>query len=183
MAIPCLNFIKVINKNKKQRKAVIVVNKFIPHTNNRYYATDKGIIYDTKLDKPVAISKHKRGWLRCHIWFDDGVRRTVAVHRLVAMALLGESELTVNHIDGNKENNSIENLEYSSLQEQNIHRSQVLYRGNQRHVRCLENNIVYHNASEAARMLNLPDYSHICHMCRHKNGVKSVYGYHFEYAD
>ena len=162
---------------------MIIINKFIPHTNNRYYATDKGIIYDTKLNKPVAVSKHKRGWLRCHIWFDDGVRKTVGVHRLVAMAFFGESDLTVNHKDGNKENNSIENLEYCTLKEQNIHRSQTIFKGNLRPVRCLENNVVYHSAAEAARELGLPDYSHIGDVCKHKYGFKSVYGYHFEYAD
>ena len=162
---------------------MINVNKIIPHTNNRYYATDTGIIYDTKLNKTVSISKHKRGWLRCHIWFEDGIRRTIGVHRLVAMAFLGESKLTVNHIDGNKENNTIENLEYMSLQEQNVHRSQVIYKGKQRPVKCLENNTTYHSAAEAARELNLPNYSHICHLCQHKYGFKSVYGYHFEYAD
>lgn len=162
---------------------MINVNKIIPHTNNRYYATDTGMIYDTKLNKTVPIFKDKRGWFRCHIWFDDGVRRTIGVHRLVAMAFLGESKLTVNHIDGNKENNTIENLEYMSLQEQNVHRSQVIYKGNQRPVKCLENNTTYHSAAEAARELNLPNYSHICHLCQHKYGFKSVYGYHFEYAD
>ncbi len=34
------------------------------------------------------------------------------VHRLVAAAFLGESALEVNHKDGNKKNNNIDNLEY-----------------------------------------------------------------------
>lgn len=180
MAIPCLNFIKV---KKQNIKGMVNINKIIPYTNNRYYATDKGLIYDTKLNKPVPISKSKRGWLRCHIWFDDGIRRTVGVHRLIAMTFLGICELTVNHIDGNKENNSIGNLEYMSKKEQNIHRSQIIFKGNQRPVKCLDNNTIYNNAAEAARKLNLLDYSHICHVCQHKYGRKSVYGYHFEYAD
>lgn len=36
------------------------------------------------------------------------------VHRLVAEAFLGESDLQVNHKDGNKRNNCIDNLEYCS---------------------------------------------------------------------
>lgn len=39
------------------------------------------------------------------------------VHRLVARAFLGESDLTVNHINGNKLNNCVENLEYMTRKE------------------------------------------------------------------
>ena len=42
---------------------------------------------------------------------------------------------------------------------------------------------VLNNLAEAARELNLPDYSHICKVCQHKYGFKTAYNYHFEYAD
>ena len=41
----------------------------------------------------------------------DGKKTSHLVHRLVADTFLGESDLQVNHIDGNKENNSVTNLE------------------------------------------------------------------------
>lgn len=44
-----------------------------------------------------------------------GHSKQYSEHRLVALAFLGESDLTVNHIDGNKLNNNIENLEYLSI--------------------------------------------------------------------
>lgn len=37
------------------------------------------------------------------------------VHKLVALAFLGESQLSVNHKDENKANNNLENLEYLSI--------------------------------------------------------------------
>lgn len=43
------------------------------------------------------------------------------VHRLVALTFLGESDLCVNHIDGNKQNNNIKNLEYCTYSENNNH--------------------------------------------------------------
>lgn len=53
----------------------------------------------------------------------DGQKRTFRVHRLVAMAFLPnpQNKKEVNHIDGNKENNSLENLEWSTRQENAQH--------------------------------------------------------------
>lgn len=46
--------------------------------------------------------------------YNDGVGVTTAVHRIVALAHLGlrPDGLTINHKDGNKLNNNVENLEY-----------------------------------------------------------------------
>lgn len=43
------------------------------------------------------------------------------VHRLVMLAFVGSSKLPVNHIDGNKSNNIVSNLEYCTYQENTIH--------------------------------------------------------------
>ena len=99
--------------------------RIVPNTNNRYLATRDGHIYDTKLNKYVAENKHPRGWLRCHIWYNDK-RITTGVHRVIAYAWLGVSELTVNHKDGNKANNFVENLEWCTVKENNLHRYNVL---------------------------------------------------------
>lgn len=47
----------------------------------------------------------------------DGKHKTVVVHRLVANAFLEkmiDTEMTVNHKDGNRLNNNVENLEWLS---------------------------------------------------------------------
>lgn len=51
---------------------------------------------------------------RVSLW-KDGKCKDFLVARLVATTFLGESDLTVNHIDGNRFNNNIENLEWVSL--------------------------------------------------------------------
>lgn len=47
----------------------------------------------------------------------NGKSNTKRVHRLVANAFLGESDLQVDHIDGNKQNNKLDNLEYVTPKE------------------------------------------------------------------
>jgi hypothetical protein len=47
----------------------------------------------------------------------DGVPTTKYVHRLVAEAFFGKSDLQVNHKDGNRTNNNVENLEYLTQRE------------------------------------------------------------------
>lgn len=69
-----------------------------------------------------------------------GISKQYSEHRLIALTFLGESDLTVNHIDGNKLNNKIDNLEYLSLEDNikhavsigliknnsNIHRMEII---------------------------------------------------------
>ena len=47
----------------------------------------------------------------------NGKSNTKRVHKLVANTFLGESDLQVDHIDGNKLNNKLENLEYVTPKE------------------------------------------------------------------
>lgn len=53
---------------------------------------------------------------RVELW-KDGKHKTFLVARLIGVTFLGESNLTINHIDGNSLNNNVDNLEWVSLKE------------------------------------------------------------------
>ena len=102
-------------------------------------------------------SKTPRGYRVLHI-IDNGTRRTVFVHRLVATAFIDNplNKPQVNHKDGNKENNSIENLEWCTNSENMWHKTNVLESfSSMRPVMCIETGIVYKTTSEAARENNV----------------------------
>lgn len=79
----------------------------------------RGLIRD-KILKPAFV----RGYL-CVSLCVNGTkfRKTHKVHRLVAQTFLDnpENKPTVNHKDGDKANNSVTNLEWATMLENNIH--------------------------------------------------------------
>lgn len=68
--------------------------------------TRRGRILQTSVSK--SCREHITLW-------KDGYAKTMLVHRLVAAAFLGPSNLTVNHKDENPLNNNVENLEYMTV--------------------------------------------------------------------
>lgn len=55
--------------------------------------------------------------------YKDNKSRTISIHRLVALNFIEnpEDKYSVNHIDGVKTNNCVENLEWATAKEQNHH--------------------------------------------------------------
>ena len=62
------------------------------------------------------------GYLRVNLC-NNNIRKTRTIHRLVALAFIENPNncLTVNHKDGNKKNNMVENLEWVTSQENTKH--------------------------------------------------------------
>jgi hypothetical protein len=88
-----------------------------------YYIYDDGRVYTTLRKKFMTPSTSNSGYLRIKVFDTNGKPKLVFVHRLVAEAFIPnpDNKPQVNHIDGNKKNNTVENLEWVTAQENSVH--------------------------------------------------------------
>lgn len=85
----------------------------------KYMISDEGDVFSKCLNKNMKLQLDRYGYL--YVSLTGGKKHKV--HRLVAKAFLKTSEKeTVNHIDGNKLNNKVSNLEWATVAENNYHR-------------------------------------------------------------
>ena len=78
---------------------------------------------DNRKGKQLRPSIDKYGYERV-VLTKDGIRKTYSVHKLVALAFIPnpENKTTINHIDGNKRNNNVSNLEWATEKENQNHK-------------------------------------------------------------
>ena len=113
----------------------------------------------------------------------EGNVKTVRVHRLVAEAFIPNPEnfRVINHIDSDKTNNRIDNLEWCTHRHNTIHAVNAgSFNKTMRKVRVVETGKIYPSVRECARQLSgyKVDYRHVSACLRGK--LKSHAGFHFE---
>ena len=81
---------------------------------DKYYISDEGKVYSDKYNERRELIPRKchKGYLYVNLC-KNGKYKSKMIHRLVAKYFLDNysDNLQVNHIDGNKENNNVSNLE------------------------------------------------------------------------
>ena len=152
-----------------------------------YAVTNDGKVYSKKTNKFIKPSIGSKGYFQVCLTV-DGKKRTVKVHRIVAETFIPnpEGKPQVNHIDGNKRNNCVENLEWCTNSENQIHSYRVI--GNENHggdgwktpVICVEMNKTYCSARAAARDTGVC-VSNIIRACQKKR--KTAGGFHWNYVN
>lgn len=109
------------------------------------------------------------------------VNKRFYIHRLVALHFIPtkNNKLQVNHKDGNKSNNCVENLEWCTNKENLIHSVKYLNKHNPKPIKCVETDKTYYSISIAAKSFNM----HHSHLLEHLAGKrKSFAGYHWKYV-
>lgn len=138
---------------------------------------------------------NKKGYMTLDIRFNDGKRRYMGVHRFVAEAFIEnpDNKPQVNHIDGDKTNNIVENLEWCTNGENQIHAykmglNRVTGRAGKPKKAVeqidLKTGLVmatYPSIAEAGRAVG-GNNKNIGRCCKNKYGRKSACGYGWRYA-
>lgn len=105
------------------------------------------------------------------------------IHRLVADAFLGKNDdLVVNHIDGNKHNNILSNIEFVTAKQNSTLAAEAgLYKT--KPVRIVETGEIFNSMKECANAINV--HPSCISGCLSVNAKKqdSSGGYHFEYVN
>lgn len=101
-----------------------------------------------KILKPSAGTKYLQLQLR-----KDGQYHRWYVHRLVMATFVGPSSLTVNHKNGIKTDNRLDNLEYATYQENLLHATRVL--GKRRGVLHWKSRLTENDVREIRNRLSL----------------------------
>lgn len=137
-----------------------------------------GKVWTTKYDRELHPLVTNRGYLRVNLSKDKTVKR-VHVHRLVAQAFIPNPDnlSEVDHIDGNKLNNTVENLQWISHSD-NMRKACKGYDGKPKPVICIETGKVYKTIKEANRELNIPE-AVVSAIVRGE--YPAYHGLHFEY--
>ena len=170
--------------------------KPIPNTKNQYEASNFGNIRSLRKGKIkiLRLCKNSRGYMSVGVF-----GKVFSVHRLILKTfkpIPNENKFVINHIDGDKTNNNLNNLEWCT-QKFNISHSKMMGRhyvfsdderekakdnrlnAIRKKVLCIETNEIFESISAAARAKNTY-VQNICHCCNKK--LNSAGGYHWEYA-
>ena len=156
-------------------------------TNKSYYISSFGRIYSTKSNKLLKTPIGKRGYRNCNMII-NGKHKLVTIHRLVAIHFISnpDNKPQVNHIDGDKTNNNIINLEWVTAQENNIHarKTGLHVSDGDKAVNQIKDGIIintFKSISEASRVTGI-NRGNINQCCLKNRRYKTAGGYEWEYA-
>lgn len=100
------------------------IHDFIPEIKDYYTVTSDGEFYSDNSGKMKTRNRAGTEYQIINFSTVNGKKKTFRAHRLVLMAFNpteGMEQLEVNHKDGNKKNNSLDNLEWCTPSENQKH--------------------------------------------------------------
>lgn len=161
--------------------------KWVDGYEGLYAVSSEGLVYSFNKynGKQMALSKNTHGYYELNLCKDE-VRTKHRIHRLVAQAFAPNPYglPIVNHIDGDKTNNEVSNLEWASARDNIVHSYKTMLDPKQKAVEQLEittGSVVgrYISTMEAERVTGIAHNS-ISKVCLGKR--RSAGGFGWKYA-
>lgn len=150
----------------------------------KYSVSDKGNVRNDKTNRILKPREHGDGY-KCVVLYDKS-KKNCRIHRLVATEFIDnpDGKREVNHINGDKSNNSIDNLEWSTPSENMKHsydaglnHSNKIPK-NSMPIRIVETGKTFSTISKCAEALKC-SVGNISE-CINKKRQITCHGYHFE---
>ena len=90
---------------------------------SNYKFSNTGKVWSKYYKKILSVKPRKDGYIIASLRNNEGKRKYPLTHRLIALAFIPnpENKQTVNHKNHNRADNRVENLEWTTVTEQNIH--------------------------------------------------------------
>lgn len=159
--------------------------KGFEHCKNNYIIYEDGRIFSEKTKKFLKPSKNTKGYFCIDLRNNNCFYKYPKVHRLVALAFIPNPNNLpqINHIDGNKENNHVNNLEWCD----NLYNTMEAIRlglksKNEYHGKVSQYSLngeyiaTYNTPKDAAKSIGEKASGSNINRCVHKKR-KSAYGY------
>ena len=161
-----------------------VIWKDVKNFENNYMISNTGLLYSKKAKRILCTHPNGDGYLSFHASTKKG-SFTLRIHRLVASHFLKEdvNRKCVNHKDGNKLNNSVDNLEWCTYKENAQHAIKHKLRKDNKPIIQLKDGIKvneFESIREASRCTKI-DNRRICHNL--KGHIKQTDGFTWEYKE
>lgn len=81
-----------------------------------YQVSNLGRVWSKRLKRPLRPGDNGTGYLKVDLC-QDGIKKTTYVHRIVIVSFRGKSDLHIDHLNGNRKDNRLENLEYVTIRQ------------------------------------------------------------------
>lgn len=150
---------------------------------SRYKISNIGNIIN---NKNKLLKTRNNIYCKISLYNDYGIRKNLTLHRLLAINFISNPNnyKCVNHIDGNKLNNNLNNLEWCSYSENTKHAYKLglntftlenknkIIKANSRKVIDINTNIIYDSIKNAAKNLNINERTLRSRIARNTFNIK-----------